>query len=117
MTDAESVEFVTDRTSGVGTQIRVLTRVGPLRTTDHMTVIEWEEGRSLAVRHDGAVRGVGRFEIRPSGEGTEVRWSERLEFPWWLGAALGETLAKPILMHLWQRNLGRLRGLLEVSDL
>ena len=43
MGDAEEVGFQTPQTSGVGTTMRVPTRVGPFRTTDLMTVKEWEE--------------------------------------------------------------------------
>ena len=70
--DAETIEFVTGQTRGVGTRMRVPTRIGPLRSTDLMTVVEWEEGSSIGVEHVGAVAGVGRFALRPSGAGTEL---------------------------------------------
>jgi carbon monoxide dehydrogenase subunit G len=116
MADASGVEFITEQTEGVGTRLRVPTRIGPLRTTDLLTVIEWEEGRSLAVRHDGAVGGVGRFDIRPLDPGTELTWSEQLHFPWWLGGVIGAALARPILKRVWRANLERLGRRLEVSD-
>ncbi|MDP9143967.1 MAG: SRPBCC family protein, partial [Actinomycetota bacterium] len=53
MTDADTVHFLSDQTAGVGTQFRVPTRVGPLRTTDLMTVVEWDEGKAIAVDHQG----------------------------------------------------------------
>ena len=115
MRDAGTVEFMTGQTAGTGTRMRVPTRVGPLRTTDLMTVVEWEDGRLIAVEHRGSVSGVGRFEIRPSGSGTELRWSETLRFPWWLGGPLGVWLARPILRRIWRGNLERLRERLEVS--
>jgi hypothetical protein len=95
--------------------MRVPTRVGPFRTTDMMTVVEWEEGRSIAVEHLGAVSGLGRFEIRTSGHGTELTWSETLRFPWWLGGRLGAFLARPILRQVWRGNLERFRRRLAVS--
>jgi uncharacterized protein YndB with AHSA1/START domain len=116
MGDAGSVEFATARTEGVGTRMRVPTRVGPFRTTDLMTVVEWEEGSLIAVEHEGAVSGRGRFEIRPLGPGTELTWSETLTFPWWLGGSLGAWIARPILRGIWRGNLERLRRRLEVSD-
>ncbi|HEY5012350.1 MAG TPA: SRPBCC family protein, partial [Acidimicrobiia bacterium] len=42
MTDAERITFVSSTTSGVGTEFDCLTRVGPFRMTDRMTVTEWE---------------------------------------------------------------------------
>ena len=41
MADAESIRFTTARTRGVGTAFDCVTRVGPLRTTDRMTIVEW----------------------------------------------------------------------------
>ena len=117
MGDAGSVEFVTAQTEGVGTRMRVPTRVGPFRTTDLMTVIEWDERRRIGVEHVGAVSGRGRFEIRPSGSGTELTWSETLGFPWWLGGPLGAWVARPVMRRIWRGNLKELRRRLEVSGL
>lgn len=115
MGDAMAIEFITDRTVGVGTQIRVPTRIGPLRTSDVMTVVEWVDNELIAVEHVGAVSGRGRFEISPSGSGTVLRWSEILDFPWWLGGALGAWVARPVLRRGWGRNLQTLKRRLEVS--
>ena len=117
MGDADAVEFLTTQTTGVGTRIRVPTRIGPLRTTDVMTVVGWEEGREITVDHVGAVSGRGRFEIRPVGPGTELSWSETLTFPWWLGGRPGTWLARPILRRIWKQNLERLRRRVAASDL
>ena len=115
MGDAEAIEFLDSRTAGVGTRMRVPTRIGPFRATDVMRVIGWEERRLIEVEHVGPVSGVGRFEIQPSGSGTELRWSETLRFPWWLGGPLGAWLARPILRRVWLGNLARLRQRVEVS--
>jgi hypothetical protein len=117
MGDAGSIEFVTAQTEGVGTRMRVPTRVGPFHTTDLMTVIEWDEGRQIGVEHVGAVSGRGRFEIRPSDSGTDLIWSETLRFPWWLGGPMGAWMAGPVLRRIWRGNLRRLRRRLEVSGL
>ena len=116
MTDAGGILFVGDQTSGLGTRMRVPTRIGPLRTDDLMTVVEWEEGRLLGVRHSGAVSGVGRFEIRPTAGGTDLNWSETLRFPWWLAGSVGVWLARPVLKRVWRGNLRRLGERLAVSD-
>ncbi len=116
MADAEAVHFLTDQTAGIGAQLRVPTRVGPFRTTDLMTVVEWDEGKAIAVDHQGAVSGLGRFEIRPLVGGTELLWSETLRFPWWLGGPVGAWLARPILKRIWGRNLAKLGERLSVTD-
>jgi hypothetical protein len=63
MADAERITFVTKSTRGVGTAFDCLTRVGPFTLNDHMTVIEWDAGRSIGIEHRGIVTGAGRFII------------------------------------------------------
>jgi len=109
MRDAGSIEFLTEQTSGVGTLMLVPTRVGPLRTTDVMEVVEWEDRRLIAVEHRGRVSGVGRFELRAADSGTDLHWEETLRFPWWLAGSFGAWLARPILRRIWIGNLERLR--------
>jgi uncharacterized protein YndB with AHSA1/START domain len=115
MSDAGSVEFLTDSRRGVGTQMMASTRVGPLRATDRMDVVEWVEGRVIGVEHVGSVKGTGRFEIQSAGQGTELRWIETLIFPWWLGGPLGELVARPILTRIWRGSLEKLRARVELS--
>ena len=110
MADAERITFVTEQRSGVGTEFDCLTVVGPLRTTDRMTVTEWEPGAVMGIEHRGAVTGSGRFTLAPSPRGTTFRWSEELTFPWWLGGPIGEVAGKPVLTWVWRRNLDRLRA-------
>jgi hypothetical protein len=116
MADAGRIAFVGDQTSGVGARMRVPTRIGPLRTEDLMTVVEWEHGRLIGVRHSGVVSGVGRFELDPADGGTELKWSETLRFPWWLAGPVGAWLARPILKRVWRGNLRRLGQRLSVND-
>jgi carbon monoxide dehydrogenase subunit G len=110
MTDAESIEFVSEQRAGVGTRMRVLTKVGPLRTTDVMEIMEWEKPRLIVVRHEGRVAGVGRFELAPAGDGTRLTWQEDLTLP---GGRIAGFLARPVLRAVWNRNLGRFRARLE----
>ncbi len=109
MADAESIEFLTDRRSGTGTQMRVATRVGPLRTQDVMTVTDWQDHKSIGVRHEGVVTGEGKFELARIAGGTRFTWSEELRFPLRLGGALTAFFAKPVLAWIWARNLRGLR--------
>lgn len=110
MADAESIEFVTDERTGVGTTMSVETRVGPLSTTDIIEVTEIEEPHRIAVIHRGAVSGHGEFRLEPVGElKTRFVWEETLEFPWYLGGPVGAAVAAPILGAIWRRNLRRLK--------
>ena len=59
MADAEIIRFTTDQTRGVGTRFECVTRVGPVRLTDKMSITEWEPGRSMGVTHEGLVTAAG----------------------------------------------------------
>ncbi len=110
MADAESVEFVGDRTTGPGTVMRVPTRVGPFRTVDIIEITDWADGERIDADHRGLVSGSGSFVLREHNAGTQVTWTESLTFPWWLGGAIGAALAKPILRRIWTGNLRRLEA-------
>lgn len=117
MADAVSIELTTDSTSGVGTAFECVTKVGPLKTTDLMTVTEWEPPRVLTVEHSGSVTGSGRFTLDPTDEGTRLRWSEHLTLPLRFGGALAEPVAKRVLRKIFMGDLHRLRAkLMERAD-
>jgi len=109
MQDAESIEFLTELREGVGTAIRVVTRVGPLRTADILEVTAWEPPSTLAVLHRGVVTGVGRFALTEIDTGTRFAWSETLSFPRWAGGPITGIAARPVLRSIWRRNLVRFR--------
>lgn len=114
MADARSIRFTTNMHQGVGTEFECVTVVGPIRLTDIMSITEWEPREAMGVDHRGVVRGTGRFTLRElPGDRTDFCWEERLTFPWWLGGAIGERVAQPILTRLWRGNLARLRRLIE----
>lgn len=113
MADAESIVFRSATRSGVGTVMEVRTVVGPFRTTDVMEVTEWEEGRSIGVRHTGLVTGEGRFELSPVAGATRFTWTEELTFPLWLGGPITAFFAQPVLGWIWRRNLNGLKRELE----
>jgi carbon monoxide dehydrogenase subunit G len=117
MTDAASITFTSPSRRGVGTRFDCVTRIGPLRTTDRMTVTEWAPGRALAIEHHGVVTGRGRFTLgRRRSNRTRFTWTERLEFPWWMGGPVGALAAKPILRAVWRRNLATLKRLVEAPS-
>lgn len=115
MADAESIVFRSEQRQGVGTVMEVRTVIGPFRTTDVMEVTEWDEFRSIGVRHTGLVTGEGRFELTPMAGATRFTWTEDLTFPVWLGGAVTAFLARPVLGWIWKRNLTGLKRELESS--
>lgn len=113
MRDAESIRITSPRSKGVGTTFVCDTKVGPLRLSDRMEVVEWRERKAMGIRHGGVVRGVGRFTLKPRPGGTLFTWEERLRFPWWLGGPVAALLAKPVLRSIWKGNLASLKRLVE----
>lgn len=114
MGDAESIEFRSDVRHGVGAEMVVATRVGPLRTNDVIEVVSWEPPTKMGVIHRGLVSGEGSFELTPMAGGTRFAWKERLSFPWWLGGPLTALLAGPVLAAIWRGNLDRLKQRIEL---
>lgn len=115
MADAESIEFHGDQRRGTGTAFTCVTRIGPVRLRDEMTITDWEPGARMGVRHEGVVTGVGALLLDPIdiGRRTRVRWEETLDFPWYLGGVLGEQPGRLVLGAIWRSNLGRLRDLVK----
>ncbi|MGA2805892.1 MAG: SRPBCC family protein [Acidimicrobiales bacterium] len=114
MKDAESIRFTTPERTGIGTEFICVTKVGPIRLTDAMSVTEWKPCEAMGVHHRGVVKGSGRFTLRSlDGGETQFSWDEQLTFPWWLGGPLGERLARPILERLWRGNVARLKAVIE----
>ena len=108
MADAVAIRFDSDQHRGAGTRIDVDTRVGPLRLVDRMEFVRWEPPIAMGVRHQGLVGGTGEFLLTAADGATTVTWREDLEFPWYLAGPVGAWLARPVLRHIWRRNLERL---------
>jgi hypothetical protein len=114
MGDAESIAFTSTQRTGVGTAFDCLTKLGPFRTVDRMTITEWEPGRAMEVVHKGLVTGVGRFELtRLDARSTQFCWVERLQFPKYFGGRVGEVVARPAMLFVWRRSMRRFRNLVE----
>jgi Polyketide cyclase / dehydrase and lipid transport len=113
MRDARAVRFLTTRRTGVGVILVCDTRIGPIRLADRLEVTEWDDGRAISIRHDGIVRGTGRFTLAPHPAGTRFTWTEDLRFPWWLGGPAAGVIARPVLAAVFRRDLATLRSLAE----
>lgn len=113
MADAAAITFHSEQREGIGTTFTCLTKVGPLRLQDVMTVTQWDDQHRMSVRHQGLVTGEGTFEVTPHGDETVITWTERLRFPLWLGGPLGELVARPLFVLIWRGNLRRLARIIE----
>lgn len=115
MLDAASITFEGDQREGVGTTFHCVTKIGPLRTTDIMTVTQWEEGRRMGVAHRGLVTGEGVFTLTQTGRGTLLEWEEDLTMPWQFLGPVGAFLARPLFRLVWTGNLRRFASQLSHS--
>lgn len=114
MKDAVNIEFLDEKTQGLGTKMKVLTKVGPIKLFDYMTVTEWIDKKSIGVDHVGIVTGKGKFTLEElSSEQTKFTWKETLKFPIYLAGPIGEFFGGPILKLIWKNNLNGLKDLFE----
>lgn len=130
MADAVAIRFETDQRRGVGTRFLCDTKIGPIELTDRMEITEWTPAvdggdgavardGAMGVRHSGIVTGTGVMHVESLAAGTKTRftWREDLDFPWYLGARLGERVGgRMALRPIWKRNLKRLKALVEDGD-
>ena len=113
MKDAVNIDFQTDNKSGVGTKIKVLTKIGPIKLYDFMTFTKWEEKKSIGVDHVGIVTGKGEMKFEKIDENTtKFKWTETLKFPIYLGGVIGELFGKPVLELIWKQNLNNLKKII-----
>ena len=86
MNDAEKIDFLSENNNGMGTEMKVLTKIGPIKLYDYMTVTNWVVEKSIAVDHIGIVTGKGEFKLEEIDENnTKFNWEETLKFPIYLG--------------------------------
>jgi len=116
MHDSASITFLSSTTEGVGTQFSCLTKVGLLKTTDIMTITQWQENKTMGVEHVGLVKGTGTFHIEPHGEGSTITWKESLSFPLFFLGSLGALAATPLLTYIWKKNLTNLKNIVEHNN-
>lgn len=110
MHDAVKIDFLSENNRGLGAKMKVLTKVGPIRLYDYMTVTEWVEEESIGVDHIGIVKGKGRFKLEKIDDNkTLFIWEETLKFPIYLGSIVGEFFGTPFLKLIWKRNLKNLK--------
>jgi hypothetical protein len=115
MRDLKAVRLEDRGTVGVGTRAEGDVRIFGMRALDPITITAFEPPRRFAIRHDGRFSGAGdiRLDPDPDGTGTIVRWSETLVPP--ALPHVASWLLAPILRHVFQADLDRLRELVETG--
>jgi uncharacterized membrane protein len=110
MADAESLVCVSEKKNAVGSIYHCKTVAGPFKTMDIMTVTQYVAPTTMAMSHNGAVSGIGIFELTEIDEDTtKFVWREELKFPIYMGANVGKFFAMKILHSIWKKNLQKLK--------
>lgn len=114
MDDAEAIRFTSAQRQGVGTSFECDTKVGPFGLMDRMAITEWKPNKVMGVRHEGVVKGSGRFTLRRQRGGrTRFTWEERLVVPWRLGGPIAAIPVAFVLRRVWRKNLTHLKAIVE----
>ena len=94
---------------GVGGRIEAFTGVGPLGFVDPMEITLWQPPRACHVVHTGrVVRGTGRFEVEPRGDGrSRFHWREDLDLPLGVVGRMGWVLVRPLFAYGVRLSLRR----------
>ena len=118
MKDAERIDFISYKRSGVGTKFDCATKVGPFRLKDRMEITEWIDEESMGVSHEGLVTGSGRFSLQETAHNhTIFTWEETLDIPFWMGGPLRDPVGSRILSMIWKKNLTLLKQQVESASL
>lgn len=113
MHDMKSVRMSTPGPTGVGSRGEATVRMYGLSATDPVTVTAFEPPNLFSISHDGSFAGRGTFRLEPGADRTTtlVRWDETLVAP--VLPHLGAIVTTPVFRHVFQRDLERLRDLVE----
>ena len=114
MQDAAKIDFLSENRRGIDTKMKVLTKVGPLRLNDIITVTTWDEMKSIGVIHEGIVTGEGSFYLSENTkDSTKFEWIEELKAPIYLGGPVAELFGGIVLKAIWKKNLNNLKKIIE----
>ena len=115
MLEARDFVVLTDQREGIGVEAAATVSIGGITTRDKVRVVGWEQGRRLAIAHEGWVSGTGELTLWPASGGAEtyLAWREELHPPRALGVlgTIGLSLFKPLMARVFARDLRVLAGL------
>jgi hypothetical protein len=113
MPEMKSVRMLTSGPVGEGSVGEATVRIFGVAVTDRVTITTFRPPVAFGIEHHGLFAGRGLIRLRPGLDDltTTVRWEEYLVPPWL--PAVGWIVARPIIGYLYQRDLFRLRDLVE----
>lgn len=117
MLEASDVVVTSEHREGVGVEAEATISIGGIATRDRIRVTKWEPGKHLVMAHLGWVKGEGELVLTDVGErGTHLFWREMLYPPWGVLGAMGLSLFRPVMRHIFERDLRILEGLARAAS-
>jgi len=115
MHDLKSVRLDSPGPVGVGTRATGTVRILGFAVEDPVEITEFEPPMRYAIAHEGRFTGSGLITLEPGADGTTtiVRWEEVLVAP--VLPDLADAILRPILGDVFQRDLDRLRAIVEAG--
>lgn len=115
MDDLKSVRIESPGPVGVGTRATGRVRILGITVEDPVEITEFEPPTRFAIAHEGLLTGSGLITLEAGADGTTtiVRWEEVLVAP--VLPDLADAILRPILADVFQRDLDRLRALVEAG--
>jgi uncharacterized protein YndB with AHSA1/START domain len=116
MHDMKSVRLTTPGPTRVGSKGEATVRMYGLSVADPVTVTAYDPPTLFALSHDGPFSGGGTIRLEPGADGTTtiVRWEETLIAP--ILPHLAAIVTRPVFREIFQRDLERLRDLIESGE-
>jgi hypothetical protein len=112
MLEASDFVVTSDHREGIGVEAEATIKIAGIKTRDRVRVTGWDPPHRLAIEHLGWVSGAGVIDIVPSGPGrSHLFWREELYPPLGVLGAIGITGFKPVMRHIFERDLEVLAGL------
>lgn len=106
MLEASDFVVTSPHREGVGVEAEATIKIAGIKTRDKVRVTGWEPPRRLAIEHLGWVSGTGEIYVVPSGPGrSHLFWREELYPPLGLLGAIGITCFRPVMKHIFGRDL------------
>lgn len=115
MHDLKSVRLDTPGPVGVGTRATGSVRILGVTVEDPVEITEFEPPTRYAIAHEGSFTGSGLITLEAGADGTTtiVRWEEVLVAP--VLPNLADAVLRPILVNVFQRDLDRLRAIVQAG--
>jgi len=115
MHDLRSVRIETPGPVRAGTRAVGRVRILGIAVEDPVEITEFEPPTRFAIAHEGLFSGAGLITLEPGADGTTtiVRWEELLVPP--ILPDLWGLVLRPVLADVFQRDLERLRALVEAG--